>query len=328
MGKRIEIGSFLELDLKRGSEYYSDESNIARLNTGRSGIIHSLQLLHCKTIYLPYYLCPDVRTFISRFNITIKYYNISPDFEPLLENNEEDSAILIVNYFGLLPESKLKNLKLKYSNVIIDNCSAFFMPPIKDTFNVYSCRKFFGVPDGCYVIGPGAGEGVAKTYAKDFSSDTSLFLLKRIEVGSSASYRERMKNEERLDNAGILRMSDLTIALLSGLDYLEIRTRRKANFDYAVSIFKEYNLLDMSKYWDKNTLPMFYPLVVRDILLVDKLKAQGIFTGRRWAHVVKEVMPGTFEEFISNYMVPIPIDQRYGEEELDYCLDVIQKLLR
>ena len=117
MGKRIEIGSFLELDLKRGSEYYSDESNIARLNTGRSGIIHSLQLLHCKTIYLPYYLCPDVRTFISRFNITIKYYNISPDFEPLLENNEEDSAILIVNYFGLLPESKLKNLKLKYSNL-------------------------------------------------------------------------------------------------------------------------------------------------------------------------------------------------------------------
>jgi hypothetical protein len=324
--KRIEIGSFLELDLRHGSEYYSGECNIARLNSGRSGIYHSIRMLHCETIYLPYYLCPDVKVFLNRYNITIKYYYISENLEPLIDKNEENSAFLIVNYFGLLPESQLLKLRMKYSNAIVDNCSSFFTPPLSGCYNVYSCRKYFGVPDGCYVIGPDAGHGEYSSYPKDYSADTSNFLLKRIEAGCSAAYKDRMVNEERIDNSGVLKMSDLTRSLLYALDYEYIKSRRMDNFKYADSLFRQYNTLEVGNFLNEQTLPLFYPLLVRDQGLVDKLREYGIYTGRRWAHVVNQVMPGCYEETLSNYMVPIPIDHRYGRQELEYCLEVFLKV--
>lgn len=39
----------------------------------------------------------------------------------------------------------------KYSNLIVDNVQAFYTPPIKGLDTIYTCRKFFGVPDEAYL---------------------------------------------------------------------------------------------------------------------------------------------------------------------------------
>jgi hypothetical protein len=260
-------------------------------------------------------------------SIFVKLYNISDDFEPLLDANEKDSAILIVNYFGLFSKKKLAQIKERYNNVIIDNCAAFFMQKLSGCFNIYSCRKFFGVPDGCYVIGPEAGREVYN-YPKDQSSDTSAFLLMRIEKGCNASYKDRMKNEERINNSGILEMSTLTRSLMCSLDYDTIRKKRKDNYLYASSLFEPFNLIIPYKFSDDDSVPMFYPLVVKDEKLVGKLQTYGIYTGRRWIDVLKKVNVDSFEAFLSTYMVPLPIDHRYGQKELDYCFEVFSKVVR
>lgn len=320
---KMEIGSFLELELKNTGEYFDDSDNTARLNSGRSGIYHSLRMMNCSTIYLPYYLCPDVKIFLEKKSVVVKSYNISDQFVPLLEENEKGSAILIVNYFGLFSKVKLTDLKDRYNNVIIDNCGAFFMEPLPGCFNVYSCRKFFGVPDGCYVIGPDAGSEIYD-YPQDHSSDTSAFLLMRIEKGCSASYQERMKNEERIDNSDVLKMSKLSNVLMRSLDYYSIRKKRKENFLLACTIYGSFNLIKPDNFTDDRTVPLFYPLVVKDEKLVDKLQEHGIYTGRRWISVCNEVRVDSFEAYLSRYMVPIPIDQRYGENELNNCAEIIK----
>lgn len=322
----IEIGSFLELDLKNTGEFFeNDNINTARLNSGRSGILHALHLMNCASVYIPYYLCPDVKYFLQTKSISIKFYNISTDFEPLISKNEEGSAILIVNYFGLFSKQKLESITKRYNNVIVDNCGAFFMQSISGCYNVYSCRKFFGVPDGCYVVGPNAG---SKTfdYPQDQSSDTSAFLLMRIEKGCSKSYLERIKNEERINNSDVLKMSELTKALLSSIDYEIIKKKRKNNYKYLCSIYRPFNLIDPSQYNDDNSIPMFYPLVVKDALLVEKFKEAGIYTGHRWVSVLNEVDNASFEAYLSKYMVPMPIDQRYDKTELDYCFRVFNNV--
>ena len=322
-----EIGSFLELDLRKTGEYFPDDKNMARLNSGRSGIYHALRLMNCTSIYLPFYLCPDVKEFLEKKSIRISYYYISEDFEPILDRVEQDMAILIVNHFGIFSEKKLYSIKKRYKNVIIDNCASFFRQKIAGCYNVYSCRKFFGVPDGCYVSGPDAGTKLFD-YSQDQSSDTSLFLFMRIEKGCSASYNERMKNEERINSSDVLTMSVLTRSIMCSLDYESIRKKRLDNFRYISSLYEKYNQIDPAKYADENTIPLFYPLVVRDEELVEKLKHYGIYTGRRWTDVLKYVNKNSFETILASYMVPLPVDQRYGRKELDYCYDIYRKVVR
>lgn len=321
----MEIGSFLELDLRDTGEYYQGNSYIARLNTGRCSIFHALNILDISTIQLPYYLCPTVKNFLTKKGIKVIPYYISEDFEPILSFNEETSSVLIVNYFGILSNKIISELKERFQNVIIDNSPAFFSAPVKDCYNIYSARKFFGVPDGSYVIGPTASKGVSK-YDQDSSSDTSAFLLKRIEKGCSAVYAERMENENRLDKADIMRMSDLTRKILQSIDYEQIKIKRLENFNFAHSLFRPYNLLDLEKFMDQNCIPMVYPLVVEDKDLVDKLNNQKIYTGRWWKSVLNDVPANCFEAHLSRFMVPIPIDQRYGREAIDFIFKTFKKV--
>jgi hypothetical protein len=160
-----------------------------------------------------------------------------------MKRNEERTSILIVNHYGLLTKNQLAEIKENYINVIIDNCSAFFTPVIPECFNVYSCRKFFGVPDGAYVIGDGASSGT-ESYSQDESSETSSFLLKRIEKGCNTVYDERSKNEERINRSGILKMSVLTRSLLNSINYTRIRDKRIENFRYAHSLYGPHNSAD------------------------------------------------------------------------------------
>ena len=56
---------------------------------------------------------------------------------PLLAVNENDSAVLVVNYFGLFGSAKLGDLASKFNNVIIDNAQGFFAKPIDNLLNIY-----------------------------------------------------------------------------------------------------------------------------------------------------------------------------------------------
>lgn len=322
----MEIGSFIELDIASTGEYFQDDIKIARLNTARAGIYHALRLLNINTVFLPYYLCPTVKEFLSRKGISISYYRLNEQFEPLLKQPEKEAVVLISNYFGIFSQNRLKAICKNFKHVIIDNSQSFFSPPIEGCYNVYSTRKFFGVPDGCYVIGENA-RLFTETYDKDYSSETAAFLLKRHEFGSSAVYAERMKNEKRLDRSDIKLMSILTQTLLNGIDYERIRKKRIENFYIAHKLYKQFNLLDPTLWMTDENAPMVYPFMFKDEGLVTKLNNKNIYTGRWWKDVLSHVEPDSFEGQLSSFMVPIPIDQRYTRKEVDYCYEVILSVL-
>jgi len=317
----MEIGSFIELDFRQTGEYYKYHQ-MTRLNSGRAGILYSLQLLGLKKIYIPYYQCPSVFLFLEKKEIEIVRYHLDSHLQPQIKENENDSAILIVNYFGLFDTYQLKKIAKKFNNVIIDNSQAFYSKPIENHLNIYSPRKFFGVPDGCYVIGNDADKN-ENLYQRDISSDTSGFLLKRIESGCSAVYNERQKNEERIENSDVKRISLLTQSLLSNIDYKKIKIKRNKNFEIAHNLFKSFNLLDIESIIGKNVTPMVYPLLIEQENMVDILKDNKIYTGRWWVHVLKNVSETKIESRLSKFMIPIPIDQRYGEQEINFIQSII-----
>jgi len=322
----MEIGSFIELEFRKGHEYYTG-NNVARLNSGRAGIYNAVRILGCDTVYLPYYQCKTVQEFLNKKKLRVEYYGIDSEFNPTLTSSRGNAAIVLVNYFGMMSNNRMSELAEKYENVIIDNSQAFFAKPIEECMNVYSARKFIGVPDGAYVIGNNATKHIDE-YDQDYSSDTSSFLLQRIEYGCEGkTYEARMVNEHRIDAADIKKMSKLTHAILDGTNYDFIVNKRKENYETACHLFDGINMLNARMCYDNDCVPMVYPLVVENDGILPKLLENKIFQGHWWSYLLNEVKRDSFEYWLSRYIIPITIDQRYGKEELKLTFKNIKDFL-
>lgn len=322
----MEIGSFIEMQFEKGREYYKGRKDIARLNSGRAAICHALRVLGCDCVYMPLYQCDSVRDFLIKKQIDIKYYHIDNDFAPIdlarRPENGKKTALLVVNYFGIMSDARIKEVikpyKEGYGGVVIDNCQAFFAAPVAGCMNVYSARKFIGVPDGAYVIGRGA-ERFLDGYQNGYSSDTSLFLLQRIEYGCEGrAYRSRMENERRLDSEDVKLMSPLTTAILDGTNYPHIIEKRRRNFETAIKLFSDINQIDPKAHYDSSCVPFVYPLVTKDKDMTQRLLENKHFQGQWWSYLLKESPKNSTEYRLSRYMTPITIDQRYGKKELEF----------
>lgn len=319
----MEIGSFIDIELPNGREYYVGDRNVARLNSGRAAIYHAVVRLGAKTVWLPYYQCGTVRDFLRNKGIVVKYYHIDKSFNPVDLTPKNDEAVVVVNYYGIMSETRLKYLAKRYEKVVVDNSQAFFAKPLEGTVNVYSARKFVGVPDGAYVIGDGAEIGVCE-YPLCHSSDTAAFLLMRCEYGCEGKgYAARTLNEERIDQEDIMQMSKLTRKLLDAADYQRNKAKRRENFEIADRLFRDINKLDAKMYYDGTCVPMVYPLVVEDDGLLARLLENRHFQGHWWSYLLNEMPFDSFEYWLSRYIIPITIDQRYGEEELKFIRSLI-----
>lgn len=322
----MEIGSFIEMQFEKNKEFYSVDKDIARLNSGCAAIYHAVRILGVNEIFIPFYQCSTVRDFLLKKNIKVRYYNIDKNFNPLLSQAPENAAVLIVNYYGVMSITRLQQLTDRFENVIIDNCQGFFSTPIYNNghcMNVYSARKFVGVPDGSYVIGENA-EKFTEEYEQDYSSDTSCFLLKRIEYGCDAdTYQEKLKNEQRIDSSDIKKMSKLTHAILDGIDYDLIIQKRRENFEIASELFRSENKINPQHFYDETCVPMVYPLVIEDDKVFEKLIDSNHYQGHWWSYLLQEMNENTFEYWLSRYIIPITIDQRYGEKELNFIRNQI-----
>lgn len=320
----MEIGSFLELQLPKGNEFYNQKENIARLNTGRVGIWHAFRITGANTIWLPIYECDTVRDFLSSKGANIKYYHIDKNFNPIDLYAKVDEAVLFCNYFGIMSQERMRILSVSFPHAIIDNCQAFFCEPLPDVMNVYSCRKFVGVPDGTYVIGKNANK-FSDDYPQGFSSDTATFLLQRIEYGCEGKgYESRSINEHRIDTENAMNMSRLTRAILDGTDYEFIKKKRRENFKIANELLSDVNQIEPTKFYDDKTIPMVYPLVVEDDALLTKLQKAKHFQGHWWSYICDEQPENSFEYWLSKYVIPITIDQRYGRKELEYIANIVK----
>lgn len=320
----MEIGSFLELQLPKGLEYYNQKENIARLNTGRAAIWHALRITGAKTIWLPIYECDTVRNFLINKDMNIKYYHIDKNFNPIDLYAKSEDSVLFCNYFGIMSHERMGILSINYPHVIIDNCQAFFCEPLPNVLNVYSCRKFVGVPDGAYVIGTSADKFVDE-YPQSYSSDTASFLFQRIEYGCEGKgYESRSINENRINTEDTMKMSVLTSAILDGTDYKFIKGKRRENFEIANELFSDINQINPILYYNDKTIPMVYPLVVEDDNLLPKLQKAKHFQGHWWTYICDEQPIDCFEHWLSRYVIPITIDQRYGRKELEYIANIIR----
>ena len=91
----MEIGSFLELQLPKGREWYKGETDIASLNTGRMGIWHAFRVTGCKRIWIPIYQCDSIRETFEKKGVEICLYHQDKNFNPIDIKAKDDDAVPI-----------------------------------------------------------------------------------------------------------------------------------------------------------------------------------------------------------------------------------------
>jgi hypothetical protein len=316
-----EIGGYFSLELQKNSNGF--HKNGLFLNTGRNAFEFILKSLsRVNKIWIPFYTCDVILEPLIRHSIPYDFYHINKDLE--IDGNihlGENEYLLYTNYFGL-KDSYSKKLKEKYKDLlIIDNAQALFSPPKPNSF--YSPRKFIGMPDGgiAYLYNP----NYDRIEEKDISYDRCSHLLKRYDCNASEGYEDFKQVSMRLCNLPVQLMSDLSRAIFDNVNFEHVKERRLNNFWYLHQHLAKYNQLKISN--SDFECPMVYPFLFKDANLRESLIKDKIYIATYWPNVTGWVDSRSVEKYLTDFLLPLPIDQRYDVEDMRRIVNFILKFI-
>jgi hypothetical protein len=315
-----EIGGYLEFERFYGHEYHEA---LFQFDSVRSCLIFIIQQRKYKKIYIPFYLCGCIKELLNDYRIEYDLYNINSDFFPLFNKKlNKDECLLIVNYFGQFTNNEIIHFKKKFNNIFIDNTQSFFQLPVQNVDTAYSCRKYFGVPDGAYLY----SKLPKKEYNKlefNISHNKMLYTMGRYESTAGDFFSLFKENELIKRGQPVKKMPLLVQNILKGINYSKIKKSRTENFDYIKNNISLNNELKI-----KNRAGLFfYPLLIKNGENIKKrLIKKYIFVPTFWENVLKDVSKNTIEYYFTKNIVLLPIDQRYTTDDMKYMLNIIKKL--
>lgn len=325
-----EFGGFLPLELPLCNKCYFSkypDASIKSLNCARNAIAFICICIKPEKIYIPYYNCEMVVNTLKRYGITYEQYYLTEKLFPDIEKIGEREWLLYVNYFGNIADRDIMAVCKKYSRVILDNTQAFYAKPVikENCYNIYSCRKFFGVGDGAYIVS--AEDERMDSYEQlpiDKSWNRVAFLLRSIEEGTNAAYADSISNEANIGTE-ISRMSALTEHILNSIDYEKVRERRAENIKVLKRELGEINQLPLAIHSENL---MVYPFYYRNIYLRRVLIKNKIYTPQWWKYLIGIVQEGSVEFKYSQWLYPLPVDQRYEEKDMLKLCAKVKRLLK
>ena len=166
-----------------------------KLNYARNSLRYIIRTYNIKEIFIPYYLCDEIRHSIVKEDCKPKFYHIDNNFLPIREFKKED-YILYPNYFGIC-DKNVKILTQKYPLLIVDNAHSYYSEP-KGFACFNSERKFHNVYNGSYlwIQKKGAPLEYEKHIQKELPKENREELIKNIEPLFVEEKQENFNNRE------------------------------------------------------------------------------------------------------------------------------------
>lgn len=122
----------------------------------------------------------------------------------------------------------------------------------------------------------------------------------------------------------VKRMSRLTENLLHGIDNDVVAKRRQENFDFLDAEFRDINELNLKTVYGA----FMYPLLIQNGSEIRKaLQKEKIYIPTLWPNVLKECPVDSLEYHYAADILPIPIDQRYGKEDMKRIAEMVKKTM-
>ena len=310
------IGGYIELETFHGEILHKDA---VRVNTARNALRLLIRKRGIRKILLPRFICDSVIDGCEVENAEVDFYEVGYDFKPVALNPDRSQWVYLVNYYGQLDDGYIRDAKQRFGQIILDDVQAYFHSMDDSVDVIYSCRKFFGLPDGGLLQAKGID---AEDYPLDVSYQRMRFLLGRYEVDAQSFYPEYVENNELMGSEPIKRMSRLTENLLRGIEYDAIRKTRKENYQRLHESLGDKNLLRLKT----PDGPFAYPMMMENGAEIrKKLIANQIFVPLLWPNVVKDRREGSLAAYMAENILPLPCDQRYNESDMDRIVNTIRQ---
>lgn len=283
------------------------------------------------TCYLPAYLCHSILQPFKELELTVKFYGMVPMVR--------DSVVFIIDYFGTEAgiSNKGINMLLDRGNIIIMDITHSVLSKKRfdiqheNYYLIASLRKVFPIPDGGIVYHSNQKFGVETTFPGRFGLMVQAMRFKATDFEKKYYRKLYQEYEDYKDSTQILQQDipGISLDILENVNFLNIMKRRTANLDYIYeNITKKWIFL----YERRNIKsPFFLPLIFKTQKQRDSVKAQlikeEIYPPIHWE--LPEEVPEKFayERSLSESILSIPIDQRYGEEEMQRIAKVLNEVI-
>jgi hypothetical protein len=325
LSRASDIGGYLGFERFGGKAYHEDA---IALNCGRSCLEYILELRGITTIWLPDWICDAVHAVCRRSGAVVKTYSIGTTLRPTYDFVvADDEWLYLVDYYGQLQEKDIDcAFQASAGRLIVDEAQGFYRKPWKKADTLYTCRKFFGVADGGY-LHTSDGTLLRRDLPMSKSGDHMRFVLGRYEGAAGEFYEEASLNNERFNSQPLSQMSPVTENILRAIDYEKTRERREENFAFLHNYFKERNRLAVLLQPEG---PYMYPLLVSSVGRSREILAKrGVYIPVLWPNVLNSgLAPDSVARRYSKNILPLPVDQRYGEEEMAFiceCMNDLEK---
>lgn len=326
------------------------------LSTGRSAISFVLNQLQTpedkKVALLPPFTCYTVIDPFIDAGYRVHFFEIDKGLvfnpERLMEDVKryEPSVVLVHSYFGFNTLEPLKDslASIRESGItLIEDVTHMLYSNVrhaKADYYIGSFRKWAELPDGGVVISTDKA-----LFDKPYMPDKKLEEAKLEAFHAKYLYMTKGEGEkkafmdlfriadERLETQGSIHTIAPTSALLqANLNSGYLQKRRRENYQMLLAGLKDSEVLKpVFTNLDPEEVPLYFPVYVKVERKVFQayLAERFIYAPIVWPRPVPcENAIGEDAEWIYEHVLSIPCDQRYGEEEMSYIVEVIKKYER
>ena len=316
---RKEIGGYMELEHFQGNELYPD---LLKFNLARTAFVWLLRNINHNRVFIPRYICNSVPDSAVDAGFKVVFYSLDTDLEPVYDRHDRpgpEDVMYVVNYYGQFTEDRINRYRSEYKNLVIDNAQALYAPPVSGVHTIYSPRKFLGLSDGAYLsttVRKGNGD-----IPVDRSSGRFSYLLGRFEGNARDHYGEMLKASAEFDSVTPKRMSLLTENTLKAIDYEYVKQKRLDNYHEISMLLHSDNPFNRSL----PECPFAYPYYCENGIQLRKYLAQkSIFVPTNWNYLTEILDPDDLGYEWSCNILPLPVDQRYGREDMRIISDAVK----
>ena len=312
-----EIGGYFGFENTWGSHFHSEAIPV---NSGRGGLEFLVEARGISKVWLPDYLCDSVPRMLADRGVHVLTYPVGATLRAVaVPEPAADEWLYAVNYFGQLSTAEMDLFRAATDRVIVDNTQAFYTQPLSETDTVYTCRKFFGVPDGGYVS---TNAELRRALPSSQSAPFMGHLAGRCEATATEHYGGYRNNEKRLAGVPLASMSPLTDSLMRSLDHDTIQSRRERNFSVLHERLGHLNQLEVTA----PPGPFAYPLLIkqgRDIR--PQMHAERVYVPTLWPNVLSDCPSDAAAVQLTQDLLPLPVDQRYTETQMHRMADLVEE---
>lgn len=325
MEGRTDIGGFFGLELPEYGNFPQwCPGRGVTVNSGRRALEYILRRLgDVRCVHAPLYTCRTALEPMERLHVPVIFYRIDERLElEELPELKEGECLLYTNYFGI-KEKYVDLLASRYGRrLIVDNALALYSPARPGAACLYSPRKFSGLPDGGIAV-MDAEQPLPEPEERDESFSDASFLLECVEYGLERASAACERNERRLRNAPLRRMSRLTERLISGIDYEQARIRRMDHFRFLHERLGHLNRLSVDL--DSLSAPFCYPFWTAFPELRNVLIDERILVPLLWTEVLAQAPAESLERKLALHLLPLPVDQRCGPQDMERIARTVEK---